>query len=112
MGVPVAPVTSARRRRQSRRVAGIVSEPAPSSPVALVHSAPTDRRAVRLHVEQRRIGPRLVWYGQLLVGDRRVREIDERSRSRLLADLIDAMLANGVSIDPCCIDAPTTEGAV
>ena len=65
-------------------------------------SVTADRRRVTLAVEQERRGRRTIWVGVLAIDGRQTVEAEGFYRGRVLADLLDGMLARGVDVEPCC----------
>lgn len=64
-----------------------------------------DRRPVELLIEWRAYtrGDRdLCWHGRVRAGRRTLHPVRGPSRAQLLADMLDALLADGVHIAPCC----------
>lgn len=79
-----------------------------SAAVREVESIQPDSRSVVVHVERRKSG----WRGWLLIGASKRHGPVERevvrgkTRSAVLADLLDLLLAHDIDIEPCCVDAP------
>ena len=70
-------------------------------PLTVVTSHTADRRPIMLYVQQRKRGRRMVWHGRLMIDGREATESEGFSRSRVLADLFDGLLARGVEIESC-----------
>ena len=70
--------------------------------LTVVTSQTADRRPIMLYVQQRKRGRRMVWHGRLMIDGREAIESEGFSRSRVLADLLDGLLAHGVDVEPCC----------